>query len=137
MLEAFHCERKVPRGEGGVTNGLPFVLDIGLASELQSNLQLTKTKSKFEAVLRVSGNFESLVLVALAFKEACDLVLLVFGDVGQHLAGCIEIATKNQSLVLDHTKRKGKRSDGNILVADVDTSISRQVSEHVCGLIEV
>ena len=104
MLEAFHCERKIPCGEGGITNGLPLVLDIGLASELQSNLQLAKAKSKLKAVLGVCGDLESLVLVALAFEEAGDLVLLVLGNVGQHFAGCIEVATKNQSLVLDHTK---------------------------------
>jgi hypothetical protein len=113
------------------------VLDIGLASELQCNLKLTKTKSKLESVLRVGGDFESLVLVALTLKEAGDLVLLVLGNVGQHLASCIKVATKDQGLVLNHTKRKGKGSDGDILVADVDAAISRQVSENVCGLIEV
>ena len=70
MLEAFDCECKVPCGEGSITDCLPFVLDIGLASDLQSNLQLAKTKSKLKAVLGVCGDLESLVLVALAFEEA-------------------------------------------------------------------
>ena len=71
-------------------------------------MERADAESKLEAVLRVSGDLESLVLVALAFEEAGNLVLLFFGDVGQHLVGSIEVATKHQSLVFDHTERKGE-----------------------------
>jgi hypothetical protein len=55
------------------------VLGVLFACDADSLLEVTKSEGEIKAVLQVSRNLKRLLLVALAFEETCDLVVLVLG----------------------------------------------------------
>jgi hypothetical protein len=139
VAEAFLGKLDVPCQEGGIADSLPLVVHVGFASEIEGDAELVEAERKFESVLAVGRDFESLLLVTLTLEESSDLVLLLFGNITlvEHLGRRFEISTQDERLIFDNANREGKRRDTDILVANIYAAVSWEVAEHVVRLVKV
>ena len=130
-------EFDVPVCEGGVANSLPLVLCILFARDGDGLLKVAEGEGEVKAVFGVGGDFECLLLIALAFEEACNLVVLVLWYGGQEFIGGFKVAAEDECLVLDDSKGESERDDVYILVGDVDSAVTWKVAKDVVRRVEM
>ena len=68
-----------------------------------------KAESEIETVIGVGRDFKHHFLLTLAFEEARDFVLLVFGYVDEELGDTVHVAAQDERLVL--YDREGRVKD--------------------------